>query len=337
MRTDVAVVGAARLDVGLGGADPGLMVQAVVSAALESCEVPRERLGFVCSGSCDYSFGQPFAFVSALDGVGAWPPMAESHVEMDGAWALYEAWVKLLTGDIDAALVYAFGCTSRGQREAVYSLQLDPYFLAPLGADAAALAGLQARALVDAGRYSEADFARVAARGTDLDPAALLERPYTASPLRAHDRAPGGDGACAVILARGELARSATARPAWIQGLAHAIDPQSPGARDLTRAPSLARAAAAAGVDPGALDLAELHAPFSSQAFIIRDELALPHAVAINPSGRVLSTDVPMVTGLNRVVEAARRVLAGDADRALAHATSGPCLQQNLVATLAGE
>ena len=39
-----------------------------------------------------------------------------------------------------------------------------------------------------------------------------------------------------------------------------------------------------------------------------------------------------MAAGLARFGEAARRIIAGEADRALAHATSGPCLQQNLVA-----
>ncbi|MGD0883059.1 MAG: lipid-transfer protein, partial [Acidimicrobiales bacterium] len=35
--------------------------------------------------------------------------------------------------------------------------------------------------------------------------------------------------------------------------------------------------------------------------------------------------------------EAASRIAAGHADRAVAHATSGPCLQQNLVCVLEGE
>jgi len=33
-----------------------------------------------------------------VDAIGAFPPINESHVEMDGAWALYEAWVKIQTG-----------------------------------------------------------------------------------------------------------------------------------------------------------------------------------------------------------------------------------------------
>ena len=36
-----------------------------------------------------------------LDAIGAWPPKRDSHVEMDGAWALYEAWLRLQHGDID--------------------------------------------------------------------------------------------------------------------------------------------------------------------------------------------------------------------------------------------
>ena len=44
-----------------------------------------------------------------------------------------------------------------------------------------------------------------------------------------------------------------------------------------------------------------------------------------------------MAAGLVRIIEAADRISAGAADRAVAHATSGPCLQQNLVCVLEGE
>jgi hypothetical protein len=43
-----------------------------------------------------------------------------------------------------------------------------------------------------------------------------------------------------------------------------------------------------------------------------------------------------MAAGLFRFVEAADRIHAGTADRAVAHCTSGPMLQQNLVAVLEG-
>ena len=57
----------------------------------------------------------------------------------------------------------------------------------------------------------------------------------------------------------------------------------------------------------------------------------------INPSGGALAANPMMVAGLTRIGEAARSIQAGGARRALAHATQGHCLQQNLVCVLEGE
>jgi hypothetical protein len=43
-----------------------------------------------------------------------------------------------------------------------------------------------------------------------------------------------------------------------------------------------------------------------------------------------------MATGLIRIIEVAQRIMAGEAHRGVAHASSGPCLQQNLVCVLEG-
>ena len=52
----------------------------------------------------------------------------------------------------------------------------------------------------------------------------------------------------------------------------------------------------------------------------------------------IVAIDVPReADGPNRYAEAANRIHGGSADRAVAHSTSGPCLQQNLVAVLEGE
>ena len=65
--------------------------------------------------------------------------------------------------------------------------------------------------------------------------------------------------------------------------------------------------------------------------------MAKPNGTKINPSGGALAANPVMAAGLIRIGEAASRIMDGSADRALAHATSGPCLQQNLVAVLEGE
>src|SRR5260221_10043842 len=96
--------------------------------------------------------------------MGAFPPVMESHVEMDGAWALYEAWVKVLTGEVDVALAYGFGKSSAGELRRVLAPQLDPYLVAPPLPDSVRIAALQARLGIEAGAWSEKDMAEVAAR-----------------------------------------------------------------------------------------------------------------------------------------------------------------------------
>ncbi|HEX3343935.1 MAG TPA: hypothetical protein VHS09_05145, partial [Polyangiaceae bacterium] len=278
--------------------------------------------------------GRPFSFVTALDAVGAWPPIRESHVEMDGAWALYEAWVALQHGDVDVALVYAFGRSTQGELAEILGAQLDPYTLAPLGLDATSLAALQARAMLDAGRCTERDMARVAARVHDGDPDALLGAAYATAPLRLHDCAPPADAVAAVVLVAGERARACCDRPAFIRGIDHRIEVHSLGARDLTRSSSVALAAEKAGVGKGRVDVAELDAPYSHQEILVRQAMGLDESVAVNPSGGPLAGWPYIVSGLLRIGEAARRIHTGEASRAVGHATSGPCLQQNLVCVL---
>jgi acetyl-CoA acetyltransferase len=297
-----------------------------------------ERFGFTCSGSCDYLAGAPFSFVSALDALGAWPPISESHVEMDGAWALYEAWVRLQHGDIDSALVYGFGKSSLGDLRTIMTLQLDPYYLAPLGLDQLSYAALQAAA-VDADRKELDEIVRRSRADGRANPYALdLPEPededLAVQPLKRTDVPPITDGAAAIVLATGDLARQLSASPAYIRGIAHRIEPHYLGMRDLARSASAADAARAAGVGKGPVEVAELHAQFPHEEIILREALELTGDTVINPSGGPLAANPVMATGLIRIGEAAQRILDGHARRTVAHAAGGPCLQHNLVTVM---
>src|SRR5215472_7075885 len=220
------------------------MLMPVVRDALDTVGLTKRDIGFFVSGSSDYLAGAPFSFVAALDAIGAWPPIQESHVEMDGAFALYEAWVRVQYGDVDTALVYAFGKSSTGPLRELLTLQLDPYLVAPLWPDAVSLAALQARMLLDTDRVSEWDMAQVVVRSRgdalgnpnaqlrgEVSVEALLAEPYLVSPLRRHDCPPISDGAAAVVLAAGERAHLLASRPAWISGVDHRIESHALGAR----------------------------------------------------------------------------------------------------------
>jgi acetyl-CoA acetyltransferase len=349
--TDIAIVGVAQTPaVRRSPQSEVQLLVPTVAAALEDAGLERAAIGFTCAGSCDYLTGGPFAFVQNLEASGAWPPIAESHVEMDGAWALYEAWVRIQHGDIDTALVFGSGKSSPSKPHEVWPQQLDPYYLAPLGVDPVSLAGIQARALLDAGKATERDFAEVVARSrtsASSNPNAqvqgspsveeLLAEPYVRDPLRRHDLPPISDGAVAVVLARGDRARSLRERPAWIRGIDHRLEVHQPGMRDLTTSSSTTLAARKANYDGGPLDVVELSATFSPQEMILREALGLAAAANVNPSGGPLAANPVMATGLVRIVEVAQRILQGDARTGLAHATGGQVLQHNLVCVLEGE
>ena len=311
--------------------------------------ITRGDIGFWCSGSSDYLAGRAFSFISAIDSIGAVPPINESHVEMDAAWALYEAYIKLLTGEVDTALVYGFGKSSAGTLRRVLAMQTDPYTVAPLWPDAVSMAGLQARVGLDSGKWTTEQMAQVAldmfavAERTDSEKGAttvaeLLDRPFFADPLRKHDIAPITDGAAAIVLAAGDRARELRERPAWISGFEHRIDTPVLGARDLTTSPSTsASARVATGGDTGSIDVAELSAPFTHQHLILTEAIGLSDSTKVNPSGGALAANPMFAAGLERIGYAARHIFDGSAQRALAHATSGPALQQNLVAVLEGK
>jgi acetyl-CoA acetyltransferase len=322
----------------------------VVKEAVKQSGLARTEIDFTCSGSSDFLQGQPFAFVMALDGVGAWPPIKESHVEMDGAWALYEAWVKIQAGEVESALIYSFGKTSPGDLAEVLALQLDPYCTTQLWPDADSVAGIQARLYLSRAKKTERDLAEVAARSRrdargnphavakgSFDVDKLLAEPYRTSPLRDCDCPTNSDGATAMVIAAGDLARKLAKRPVWIRGIDHRIDPPALGVRDLTRAPSAELAAQKAGVGRDKIDFAELDAPYTHQELILAEALGLRPGVRINPSGGSLCARTLFSCGLNRIGDAFARIASGDGDRAVALATQGHCLQQNLVCVLEGE
>ncbi|MEB4209729.1 thiolase domain-containing protein [Mycobacterium sp. 94-17] len=348
---DVAVVGFAhaphvrRTDGTTNGVE---MLIPCFSQLYDDLGITKADIGFWCSGSSDYLAGRAFSFVSAIDSIGAVPPINESHVEMDAAWALYEAYIKLLTGEVDTALVYGFGKSSAGILRRVLALQTDPYTVAPLWPDAVSIAGVQAQLGLNAGMWSAAEMAQVAldsmnaAGRTDSEKPAktveeLLARPYFAQPLRRHDIAPVTDGASAIVLAAGDRAREMQANPAWITGFEHQIETAALGARDLTLSPSTAASAkAATDGDVKSIEVAEIYAPFTHQHLILNEAIGLSSSTKVNPSGGTLAANPMFSAGLERIGFAARQILDGSAQRVLAHATSGPALQQNLIAVMEG-
>lgn len=326
------------------------LIYPVVKEALAESGLRHDQIDYTCAASSDFLEGRPFSFGFALDAVGAVPPIEESHIEGDGAWAAYDAWIRIQAGLADTALVVAWGKSSEGSLPAVLNTMLDPFYEAPLGVDAIALAALQAQAWIARTGSHEEDLRRVVARAREAaaaNPHAQVtaapspDAPVVMEPFRRDLLPPISDGACAIVMAAEERIDGPAA---WIAASAHATDAASLGARD----PSVATSARAAmeAADPDRdwrmLDVAEVMAPFPHQEPMLLEALDI-NVAHVNPSGGALAANPIMATGLVRLAEATLQVTgqagrrqAPGARRALAHATSGHALQSNIVFLLEG-
>ena len=203
---------------------------------------------------------------------------------MDGAWALYEAWVKIQTGEVDIALVYGYGKSSPGRRRATCSPSSSTRTTSPRCGPTRSRSprcrrgrgstpGKATDEQTGRGRRPQPrnamanQYAQLAVR---LDPARLAGRAVPADPLRKHDCPPITDGARGRVLAADDVARELCDRPAWIRGIDHRIESHVARPRDLTTSPStaLGRRRRPASAD-GPVDVAELHAPFTHQELIL--------------------------------------------------------------------
>jgi acetyl-CoA acetyltransferase len=307
------------------------MVFDVARRAVDESGLERSEIDLIVSGSSDVLDGRSFGFAYALEALGLKEPTLESHLEMDGAWAAYYAWLKLLAGEAETALVVAWGKASEAPLARVMNAQLDPFCLAPLELDRVVTAALQADAWMERSGASVDDLDAVVRRA---EAARAFPRPTDkpiSSPLHLRHCPLPADGACAVVLAVDARAPS-HGRPVFIAGADHRSESGALGARDLSALPSASRAAARAreiaGWDTlGALDVVELSAPFAHQELMLLEALGAADARRVNPSGGALAADPMMATGLIRLAECAARVER----RGLAHASAGHALQQNLV------
>ena len=286
---DVAIVSFAQAPLEQPpGQTETLMLLPTITEALSAVGLTRRDVGFTCSGSADYLTGGTFTFVQMLEAAGAWPPISESHVEMDGAWALYEAWVRLQHGDVDVALVFSSGRASLGVslRETL-TFQLDPYYLADrrrlrVAGRAPGPGGARARRAHREGSRPDRG-ATPPRRGRQSERGGVGNRERRRAARRRlrgraaarHDIGPPVDGAAAVVLVAGDRAKDVCDRPAWIRGIDHRVDPHYPGVRDLASSPSATIAGERAGVSNGGVEVAELAAVCTPEELVLEEALGL--------------------------------------------------------------
>ena len=187
----------------------------------------------------------------------------------------------------------------------------------------------------------------------DIDFDKIANSPMLWDPIRYLESCPSSDGACAMVLAREELAERAPTPPAWVHATSMRSEPNQFPGRDAVN-PQAGRLAAADLYKQGRIanprreiDCAEIYVPFSwfeamwlenlgfapegeGWKMVYEGATALDGDFPVNMSGGVLSSNAIGASGMIRYAEAAMQVRgqAGEhqvdgAKKALGHAYGG--------------
>lgn len=317
-------------------------VRPAIEMAIQDAGLRPADIQFSTASSSDSFAGQAFSFVRMLDASGAYPALEDSHLDMDGAWALYEAWVRLQVGDIDTALVYALGRSSSGHVEHISPHTLDPYYLAPLALDSHAMGALHASRLLTDGIVTEAHMREVTERSVQAaerrsDRETILRfreesiQSRTAiDPLEKDMLPTPADAVAAVVLTTYPSGDA----PVRLSKMQHRTDAHSPGVRDMSDSTSFRQCLSALETHVTSQDCVQLHTRYPHELILLASLIGCEPTSVIPPDGGSLIADPIMASGLVRHIEAVRALRSGNAKRAIAHATSGPALQQNLLSLI---
>jgi len=303
--------------------------------------------------------------------------MSVTKVAGDGASAFYHGVVNILSGKSKVVMLVSWRKESETVGSIIENAGLDPIYLRPLGLDFLAVSAMQANQYMQKYGITEEQCAEVvvknrgnafnnpyAQEALKLTVDDVMNSEMLSSPIRALDRKPVSDGACAMILAGEDIAKDLTNNPVWVAGMANCYDSHYPGDRDLFECKSLQIAAQKAYEMAGItnpreeIDLAEISEEFSYQeplwmeglglckrgegGSLIQDGItSIGGDLPVNSSGGLLSGNPSQVAGMIRVAEAylqlsgqaEQRQIAG-AEKALAHGCYGAGGQSHCVVIL---
>ena len=160
-----------------------------------------------------------------------------------------------------------------------------------------------------------------------------LDNTMISSPLNKLDCPPISDGSSAMIIASEDKAYEFTDHPILIEGIDHRIESSNLGSRNLSSSNTLQASIDQLDLNNIKFDVAELHTQFSHELPFLKSLLNLVD-VPTNLSGGPLVGNVMMCAGLDAIGKTFESLKENQFKHGLAHATSGPCLQHNMLVHL---
>lgn len=296
---------------------------------------------------------------------------------IDGAFGAIYAVSSIMSGESKIALVVGYGKGSETDIKHISAMYSQQGYLRGTGLDFLSFSALQAKAFMDRLGIGEEELGIIVIKnrmnGFVNEDAHIREKiiledvlssPYVAEPIRKLMMGPRTDGACAMVFARGDIAKMKKIR-AWVDGFGVNIGPYYPGYEDIAHLNSLRYAAREAYKVSGIrnpkreIDFAEIVEVFphielmSIEALELIAEKRLVKPIRdgsffkegklpVNPSGGAICTNPPGAVGLMRMIEITKRLVGDVMDirkplrRGVANAWT-PFHQYNVVWVIAGE
>ena len=327
----------------------------VTREALASSGVERQAVDSVTIAACDEHDGRSISIMLLAKPAGAYLK-DEIKCTDTGLYALLLGAMRIESGLHDIGLVVSWNKSSIAPVEDVMRMRCDPFYVRPVGLNAAIADGLFAQAVAARFGISEDDVTGAVARaygraasnprgagGSVPTPAEIAESPYVATPLRKGHQAPLTDGAVAmVIVSERWLNRHPQYRPlARIAGVGWRTDSYNLGRERLSNLRSFSESVDEARQRAGVahledIDIFELDCQTGYHHLAYAKALGIPEDGRLNPSGGTFAQNPYFCMGLVNAAEAilqvshrAGEVQAAGVTRALAHASHGFAQQAN--------
>jgi len=290
------------------GASLEEMIFEATTCALASAGLSHATLDAVVLSGQDQTDGRVISCMTSA-GPAAGVDRDVTMIASSGEHALVYGWLRLLSGQGRNVLVVGWSKPSESVHpEHAELVSAEPFVLRGVGMNNTLAAALQA------------------SRWVGSDTAAVGD--VVAWPLRRGDLPARADAVHAAVLAVEEAVGEADP-VAWIRGAGWSTDAYELGARDLAEQTSLAQAHSQVIGRPGVPDTAEwntVEVAAASELAVgrVRSTLGLGPGTAVNPSGSLREQPgSPHVSGLGRLLAAARSVSGGQGLRAAGVALHG--------------
>ncbi len=279
------------------------LVYSTTKSVLSNAGMGHEQIDCVIHAGDDVLDGININHVYQVEAAGSLLK-EESKIEADGAYALFYAIARLLSGGFSTALVIGYSKASESSLSFVdgykpysspevsgswyYHTQLEPFYLRPLKYDVVSYHALQYSSFLHKSKLTEEDVAICTQKNkmnglkntnapfaSDMSVNDILSSDYVSSPIRINELPPQTDGVTALIVSTEQWMKENKKEGVYITGFGMSADSYYPGYRDLSECQSaniaMAKAKKMSNVDN--VESAELYSLFSYQELMLYKEL----------------------------------------------------------------